>query len=41
MPVRRNISPRSLLFADHKVASANYNLRLRNAFANPNNPKLT
>ena len=41
MPVRRNISPRSLLFAGYEVASANYNLKLRNAFANPNNPKLT
>ena len=41
MPVRRNISPRSLLFDDYEVASANYNLKLRNAFANPNNPKVT
>ena len=39
--MRRNISPRSLLFSDHEVASANYNLKLRNAFANPNNPKVT
>ena len=41
VPVRRNISPRSLLFDNYEVASANYNLKLRNAFANPNNPKLT
>jgi len=39
--MRRNILPRSLLFTGYEVASANYNLQLRNAFANPNNPKLT
>ena len=37
--MRRNISPRSLLFADCEVAKTNYNLKLRNAFANPNNPQ--
>ena len=41
MPGRRNISSRSLLFAGYEVASANYNLKLRNAFATPSNPKVT
>ena len=41
MLVRRKISPRSLMFACYEVASANYNLKLLNTFANPNNPKLT
>ncbi|MCC3153272.1 hypothetical protein Q3A66_04245 [Hymenobacter sp. BT770] len=39
--VRRNLSPQSLLFAGYEVASANYNLKLRNAFASPNNPAVT
>ena len=39
--VRHNLSPHSLLFAGYEVASSNYNLKLRNAFATPNNPKVT
>ena len=39
--VRRNLSPASLLFAGYEVASNNYNLHLRNAFAAPNNPRVT
>lgn len=39
--VRRNLSPQALLFAGYEVASANYNLKLRNAFPTPNNPRVT
>ena len=39
--VRRNLSSNSLLFAGYEVASNNYNIKLRNAFAAPNNPKVT
>ncbi|MET4074634.1 hypothetical protein [Hymenobacter sp. UYCo722] len=39
--VRRNLSPISLLFAGYEVASNNYNIHLRNAFASPNNPRVT
>jgi hypothetical protein len=36
--LRRNLSPTSLLFAGYEVASNNYNIKLRNTFATPNNP---
>jgi hypothetical protein len=36
--LRRNLSPTSLLFAGYEVASNNYNIKLRNPFATPNNP---
>ena len=39
--LRRNVSPRSLLFAGYEVASSNYNIHLRNAFATPDNPRVT
>ncbi|WP_201979929.1 DUF6268 family outer membrane beta-barrel protein [Hymenobacter rubidus] len=39
--VRRNLSPTSLLFAGYEVASNNYNIKLRNPFGTPNNPKVT
>jgi hypothetical protein len=39
--LRRNLSPRALLFGGYELASSNYNLKLRAPFATENNPKVT
>ena len=39
--VRRNLSPKALLFGGYELVSTNYNLKLRQPFASGNNPKVT
>ena len=39
--LRRNLSPRSLLFTGYEVASSNYNLKLRQPFKTDVNPAVT
>ena len=39
--VRRNLTPKALLFAGYELVSTNYNLKLRQPFATQSNPRVT